>query len=81
MSLLATVVDGHALWQTAWTAALAGIGVCIVFSLAVVGATRSSESHKANRQAAGLAYAALALAGVAATLGAVVYGVVLLTTK
>lgn len=79
--MLATVVDTHALWQTAWSAALAGIGVCIVFSLAIVGAARSSEAHKANRMAAGLAYAALALAGVAGTLAAVVYGVVLLTTK
>ena len=79
--MLTTIVDTHALWQTAWTAALAGVGVCIVFSLAIVGAARSSEAHKANRMATGLAYAALALAGVACTLGAVVYGVVLLTKK
>jgi hypothetical protein len=39
----ATVVDVGALWQTVWHAAVSGVFVTVVFSLAVLGTTRSGE--------------------------------------
>ena len=77
--MLATIVDVHALWQTIWTAAVAGIGVSIVFSIAVFGATRSLDARRTG--GGGAAFATLALLGVAGTIGAIVYGIVLITTK
>jgi hypothetical protein len=81
MTLLATVIDVDALWRTAWTASLAGIGVCLVFAFTVLGATRSSDMRRDSRAVPAALYGLLAVLGVAATLGIVVYGVVLITTK
>jgi hypothetical protein len=64
-----------------WTAAVAGIGVSIVFSLAVFGATRSTDLRRADRGGQAAAFAFLGLLGLAATLGAVVYAITLITTK
>jgi hypothetical protein len=80
-ALSATIVDIDALWHTAWTAAIAGISVCLVFSMTVLGATRSSDMRHGDRDAAAAAFALLALAGVLATLAIVAYGVILITTK
>lgn len=79
--LLATVVDVDALWYTAWTSAIAGISVCLVFSMAVFGATRSADMRHDHRDAAAAAFALMALAAVVATLAIVAYGVLLITTK
>lgn len=79
--MLATVIEFDALWQAVWHAALAGIGVTLVYSFAVLGVTRSSDMRRAGHGVAASAYAVLALASVAATIGAIVYGIVLITTK
>jgi hypothetical protein len=79
--IIAKVIDGHAAWQAVWTAAVAGVGVTIVFSLAVLGATRSTDMRRDDRPGQAAAFAVLALLGLAATLGAVVYAITLITTK
>ena len=79
--MLATVVDLDAIWQTVWTAALAGVGVVVVYSLAVLGATRSLDMQRARRGGRSAAYGVLALLGGAGTLGAVVFGITLITQK
>jgi hypothetical protein len=76
-----TVVDVDALWRTAWTAAVAGIGISVVFALTVLGATRSSDLRRENRAVPAALYVLLAVAGTIGTIGSVVYGVVLITTK
>ncbi len=80
-ALLATVVDVDALWRTAWTAALSGIAVCLVFAVTVLGATRSSDMRRDSRAVPAALFAVLAVLGSATTLGIVAYGVVLITTK
>ncbi len=79
--MLATLVDVDALWRTAWTAAVAGVGVSLIFALTIVGATRSADLRREDRVAPAALYALMALLGAAATLGGVAYGVVLITTK
>ena len=79
--IVAKIIDGQAAWQAVWTAAVAGVGVTNVFSLAVLGATRSTDMRRNDRPGQAAVYGVLALLGLAATLGAVVYAITLITTK
>jgi NCAIR mutase (PurE)-related protein len=78
---LGSVIDFDALWQTIWTAAAAGIGVIFVYSIAVLGAGRSLDMRGERRGAAAAIYVLLALVGGAGTLAAIVWGIVLITSK
>lgn len=79
--MLATLVDFPALWQTAWTAAVAGVAVCLVFALTVRGAARSTDLRREGQAVGAVVYAVIAVAGVAASLGAIAYGITIITTK
>ena len=79
--IVAKIIDTHAAWQAIWTAAAAGVGVTIVFSLAVLGVTRSADMARDDRPAHAALFAALGLLGFAATIAAVVYAITLITTK
>jgi hypothetical protein len=79
--MIATVIDFDALWQTIWTAAAAGVGVIIIYSVAVLGASRSLDSRSDHRPGVSLAYALLALVGGAGMIAAMAYGIVLITSK
>jgi hypothetical protein len=78
---IATVIEFDALWQTIWTAALAGIGVTIIYSVAVLGFTRTLDLRREDRPVASFGYFLLALLGGAGMIGAMVYGIVLITQK
>ena len=75
------IINWNAAWQAIWTAAVAGVGVTVVFSFAVLGATRTADMRRDDRPGQAAFYGVVALAGVAATLGAVVYAITLITTK
>jgi hypothetical protein len=79
--IVAKLIDTHAAWQAIWTAAVSGVGITIVFSLAVLGATRSTDMRRDDRPGQAAMYGAIALVALAATLGAVVYAIALITTK
>jgi hypothetical protein len=79
--IVAKIIDTSAAWQAVWTAAVSGVGVTIVFSLAVLGATRSTDMRRDDRPGQAAMYVALALVALAATIGAVVYAITLITTK
>ncbi len=79
--IVAKIIDTHAAWQAVWTATVAGVGGTIVFSLAVLGATRSTDMRRNNRGALAGAYAIVALLATAVTIGAAVYAITLITTK
>ena len=44
--VIATIVDTTALWETVVAAFVAGVGTTIVFSLAILGATRFAEANR-----------------------------------
>ena len=79
--IVAKIIDGQAAWQAIWTAVVSGVGVTIVFSLTVLGATRPTDMRRDDRPGQAAMYGVLALLGLAATLGAVVYAITLITTK
>jgi hypothetical protein len=79
--IVAEIIDGHAAWQAIWTATVSGVGISIVFSLAVLGATRSTDMRRDDRRGQAAMYGVLALLGLAATVGAVIYAITLITTK
>jgi hypothetical protein len=79
--MIATIVEGRALLETIVASLLAGVGVTFAFSVAIWGVGRFSDLSRGERPlaAAGAAVvASLALSGVAA---AVVFGIVVMTSK
>ena len=79
--IIAKIIDPHAAWQAIWTAAVAGVGVTVVFSIAVLGATRATDLRRDDRAGQAALFVALGLLGFAATIAAVVYAITLITTK
>jgi hypothetical protein len=79
--MIATIVDTDALWQTIVGAFIAGIGTTIMFSVAVLGATRFVEASREGRGLQAALFGGLAVAGLLAVAGAVVVAIIVMTTK
>ena len=79
--ILAKIIDTEALWQTIWTAAASGVAGCVVFAVAVLGATRSSDARREGSPGAAASYAVLAALCSAGALGMAVYGIVLIADR
>jgi hypothetical protein len=75
------IVDWGKIGELIWVSLASGIGVIGVFSLVVLGSTRSGELRRDGRGSAALAYGLLALIAGVACLAAVAYGVYLITKK
>jgi hypothetical protein len=80
-SLAADIVDWGTLGQVVLYSLGAGVGVALCFSIAVVGATRFAEARRAEAGAPAVFYAVLATAGLAATIAAVVVGIIVMAKK
>lgn len=79
--MTAVIVETGDLAQTVIASAVAGVGVTVVFSVAIWGTARFADLSRNERPVAAGAAAALAtLAGVA-TLAAVAYGLIVMTSK
>jgi uncharacterized membrane protein (DUF441 family) len=81
MSVLATIVDWSALGQTVIAALLAGVGVAFSFSLGILGAARLTDSSQELGLFGTIGYGMLAFTGIAATLAAVAFGIVVMATS
>jgi len=79
--VIATVVDWAALRDVVIASLVAGVGVTVAFSLAIMGLTRFAEMRRDDRALEAWAYAGLAIAGLAVSGTAVVYGIILMTSK
>ena len=79
--MIATVIDTTALLKMFYSSLLAGVGVAVVFSIAILGATRSADLRRTNRTGAATAYAVLAGLGLLLSVAIVVYGLVLVVHK
>jgi hypothetical protein len=77
----AGAVDWDSLGKVVVAALVAGVGVTFCFSLTVAGATRFAEMRRGGRSAQATLYAIMGLAGLAATIAAVVIGIAVMTTK
>jgi hypothetical protein len=80
-SLLATVVDVGALARTVAAAFVSGVGITLIFSLAILGVSRLGEEGRAGRSGHALFYGAVtAVAGVA-FVAAIAIGIIVMTAK
>jgi hypothetical protein len=75
--VIASIVDVGALWQTIWSATLAGILTIACCSVAVLGAARAQEHRAAGDRAAAVRWVMLAVVGGAAMTAVVVSGLLL----
>lgn len=79
--ILASLVEGKALWETIVASVVAGIGVTFAFSVAIRGVGRFADLSREERPlaaAGSLAVAAVALLCVGAAL---VFGIVVMTSN
>jgi hypothetical protein len=79
--MIATIVDTQALWRTIVAAFVAGVGVTLIFSLAIMGATRFVDLTRDSRPVAAGAFAVLAFVALAAAAAAVTIGIIAMTSK
>jgi predicted PurR-regulated permease PerM len=81
MNLLGTVVEWGELGRTVAAAAAAGVGVALIFSVAVFGAAQWLELRRESRRIASVAAAGLTIVAVAGFAAAIVVGLVVMTDK
>ena len=79
--MLATIVDTQALLKTVIASAVAGVGVTLAFSLAILGATRVAELNRDRRPDAAAAFGAVAVLGLGAATAAVTIGIIVMSSK
>jgi len=77
----ATILEGKELLQTVVASLVAGVGITVVFSVAIWGAARFADLSRGERPAAAAAAAALAVLAGLMTLAGVAYGIVVVASK
>jgi hypothetical protein len=78
---MAVVVETKELLQTIVASLVAGVGITVVFSLAIWGVARFADLSRADRPLAAGAAAAMTALALLATLAGVVFGVVVMSSK
>lgn len=81
LPLADTIVEWDLLLQVIWSALAAGVGVMIAVSVAIVGAARAADARRDGDTLDTIVYGALFLFGVGASLGAAVFGLIVMTSK
>lgn len=77
----ATLVEGKELLQTVVASLVAGVGITVVFSVAIWGAARFADLSRGERTVAAAAAAALAVFSGLVTLAGVAYGIFIVAGK
>jgi hypothetical protein len=75
------VVEWDLLLQVIWAALTAGVAVTIAVSCAILGFTRAADARRDGDMLDTIFYSALFVLGLAACAGAVVLGIVVMTSK
>ncbi len=78
---MATVVETKELIETVIASVVAGVGVTAVFSVAIWGGARFVDFSRDGRPVAAAAAVAISVLALGATLAAVVFGIVVMTSK
>lgn len=77
--MIAAVVDWDAILQVTWVSLAAGVGLTAAWGFALLGSARAVETGRAGRPAEAVFYAVVGVTGFAAVVGAIVFGIVILT--
>lgn len=80
-TVLATIVDTKALAETIGAALIAGVGVALTFSLAILGAARFAEASREGERLHAFAFAALGVTGLVASLAAIAFGIIVMASS
>jgi hypothetical protein len=81
MLMLAVVVETKELVQTVIASLVGGVGVTVVFSIAIWGSARFADLSRNDRPVAAAGAAAVAVLALAVTAASVVLGIVVMTSK
>jgi hypothetical protein len=79
--MLAVVVETKELAETVVASLVGGVGVTVIFSIAIWGSARFAELSRGERPLAAAGAAAVAVLALAATAASVVLGIVVMTSK
>lgn len=79
--ILGEVVNPTDLWQTVVASIVAGVGVTVIFSISLWGAAMFADLNRQGRSVAAFAAGAVGIVAFAATLGAIVLGIIAMTSK
>lgn len=78
---MAVVVETKELIETVVASVIAGVGITVIFSVAIWGVARFADLSRDERPLAAGAAAALAGLALLVTLAAVVFGIVIMSSK
>lgn len=78
---MAVVVETKELIETVVASLIAGVGITVVFSVAIWGVARFADLSRDERPVAASAAAALAGLALLVTLAGVVFGIVIMSSK
>jgi hypothetical protein len=79
--MTAAAIASNALLKVLYSSLAAGIGISLVFSIAILALVRSSEMRRDHRTNAAVGYGALAACALSVSGAIVVYGVFLVAHK
>ena len=79
--MVGTVVETKALLETVAASLVAGIGVTAAFSIVIFAVTRSADLARDERPLLATAAGGLAAVALLVVIGAIVLGIVVMTTK
>jgi hypothetical protein len=75
------MIEGKELAQTVLASVIAGVGITVVFSVAIWGAARFADLNRNERPLAAGAAATVGVLALLATLGGIALGIVVMTSK
>jgi hypothetical protein len=79
--MIATLVEGKELMETVIASVVAGVGVTSIFAIAIWGVGRFVDLSRGERQIAAGGAAAVAALALLAVVAAVVFGIIVMTSK
>jgi hypothetical protein len=79
--LLATIVDSKALLQSVAASVIAGVSITAIFCVAIFGFARFADMNRGGRTGAAAAYGVLAGLSLVAFAAAIVFGIIVMTSK
>ena len=77
----AVIVQTKELVETVIASLVGGVGVTVIFSIAIWGSARFADLSRSERPAAAAGAAAVAMLALAVTAGSIVLGIVVMTRK
>ncbi len=78
---MATIVDTKALLETVVYSLAAGVGVTLIFSVAIFGMARFAELGREGRNPTALVFGTLAMVAIVAFCAAITLGIIVMTSK